>query len=94
MLAEVVDRSGRPIAGAHVTVGREAAESDEQGVVAMTVLPYVPARVEVKARDGGGVDEVRPLCGAGRVKLIVERQRLEVVTDSVRWSDLGVGRGK
>jgi len=94
MLAEVSDRGGRPVAGAHVRVGREEGKTDEQGVVALTVLPYVETAVVVEAREGAGQAELRPLCGAGRVKLVLDRRRLEVLTDSVRWSDLGVEPAK
>ncbi|MFV2073201.1 MAG: S8 family serine peptidase [Thermoanaerobaculales bacterium] len=87
---EVVDRTGRPIADARVRVGREKGETDEQGVVALTVLPYVRTKVEAEGRGGGGVAKVRPLCGAGRLRLILDRKGLEAVTDNLRWSDLGV----
>lgn len=87
---EVLDREMQPIPGAFVRIGRESGKTDEQGVVALTVLPYVVTKVEVKSRAGGGTVEVRPLCGAGRLRLIVDKKRVEAETDSVRWSDLGV----
>lgn len=87
---EVVDRHHRPIAGASVRIGREKGQTDDQGVVALTVLPYVETQAEVEGRGGGASARVRPLCGAGRMRLILDGKRLEVVTDNLRWSDLGV----
>lgn len=92
MVADVVDRAGRPVRGAEVTVGQERAQTDEQGTFALTVAPYAPVKVAVKSAAASAGGELRPLCGAGRVKLVVEGDRLEAVSDTLRWSDLGVER--
>ncbi len=87
---EVLNRKMQPIQGAYVRVGREGGKTDEQGVVALTVVPYRLAKIEVESRVGEGAVEVRPLCGAGRLRLIVDKRRVDAKTDNVRWSDLGV----
>jgi hypothetical protein len=92
LIASVVDKSGRPVPRARVTFGNATTKTDDEGIFTVTVRPYARQVVSVESNQGRGRVEARPVCGAGRLKLVVSRQGLEVVQGPVEWADLGMDR--